>query len=50
MQSPLIGLVSFYQKKLIKNVLPYMIFVELVDNIADDEGELDIKKKNLSNF
>ena len=50
MQSPLIGLVSFYQKKLIKNVHALYDFCRTVDNIADDDGELDIKKKNLSNF
>ena len=51
MLNHLIGLVFFYQKKFIKIVLIYMIFVELLDNIADDENEkIEIKKKNFKNL
>ena len=48
MLSHLVGLVFFYLKKHLKNVQLYMIFAELLDNIADDDDKIEIKKKNLS--
>ena len=40
----------FLPKKTYQKCSSLYDFCRTVDNIADDDGELDIKKKNLSNF